>query len=288
MHYQIACFLKNVLRGTLAGAALVYVCSASLAQGVGDLLIAPTRVVFDGQRRTAEINLINIGEKPATYRISLIHQRMNDDGKLEEIQTPGDGEQFADELIRFTPRQVELMPHVAEMVRIQLRLPAELASDEFRSHLLFRAVPTGAPLEDKAGAANSQQGLSIKLTPIYGVSIPVIVRHSKMASVSTFTDLKLKASPDGTPVLTGRIARTGNGSVYGDIVVTFGRAGGKFVQVGKVAGIAVYTPNAGRTFAIKLTPKSASELADGTLRVAYRQASADGNGNLAEASIAMP
>ena len=50
--------------------------------GVGDLLVAPTRIVLDG-RKGAEIILNNIGDEPATYRVSVEFRRMTEDGDLE-------------------------------------------------------------------------------------------------------------------------------------------------------------------------------------------------------------
>ena len=43
--------------------------------GVGDLLVAPTRIVLNGSRGT-EIVLSNIGDDVATYRVSVELRRM--------------------------------------------------------------------------------------------------------------------------------------------------------------------------------------------------------------------
>lgn len=267
--------------------SLLFPGRKAAAQGVGDLLIAPTRLVFDGAKRTAEVNLINIGDKQATYRISLIHERMNDDGKLEEIQASLPGEQFADDLVRFTPRQVVLDPHASQLVRVQLRLPAELAPGEYRSHMLFRAVPVpGAPSEQGGDAA--PQGLSIRITPIYGVSIPVIVRSGKTSATAGLENLKFGLGTDGLPALTGRLTRDGSISVYGDLQIAFASAGGSFRPIGRLGGVAVYTPNTGRNFTVRLTPPDGVALQNGTIRVTYRQTPDDGNGVLAEATVPIP
>ena len=49
--------------------------------GVGDLLVAPTRIVLDG-RKGAEIILNNIGDEPATYRVSVEFRRMTEARRL--------------------------------------------------------------------------------------------------------------------------------------------------------------------------------------------------------------
>src|SRR5690348_17163018 len=65
---------KKIAPAVLAGAMIAGLPGTANA-GVGDLLVAPTRVVLDG-RRGAEIILNNIGEEPATYRVSVEFRRM--------------------------------------------------------------------------------------------------------------------------------------------------------------------------------------------------------------------
>ena len=56
--------------------------------GAGDLLVAPTRVVLEGTKRGAELTLLNVGAKPATYRISFLEMEMTPEGELKELATP--------------------------------------------------------------------------------------------------------------------------------------------------------------------------------------------------------
>src|SRR3954451_4123156 len=165
--------------------------AAPAQRGPGDLLVAPTRVVLEGRQRTAEITLVNVGSATATFRISLINLRMDVNGGTKEIETADaePGERFANDLIRFSPRQVTLEPHVAQTVRIQARKPADLAAGEYRSHLLFRAVPAAAPAV--ASPAEPATEVTIKLTAVYGVSIPVIVLQLETSTVVTLSDLEL-------------------------------------------------------------------------------------------------
>ena len=65
-------------------------CSPSDARrsaGIGDLLVAPTRIVLDG-RKGAEVILNNIGDEPATYRVSVEFRRMTPDGGLVDVAEP--------------------------------------------------------------------------------------------------------------------------------------------------------------------------------------------------------
>src|SRR6476659_6145003 len=64
-----------------AGIACAAFAPTQASAGVGDLLVAPTRIVLDG-RKGAEIILNNIGEEPATYRVSVEFWRMTDRGEF--------------------------------------------------------------------------------------------------------------------------------------------------------------------------------------------------------------
>lgn len=282
------------LRRTCAPLLLVLTALAlsgapCFAQAPGDLLIAPTRVVLEGRIRTAEVALVNIGSAPATYRISLIHQRMTEDGNLIEVDEPIEGEQFADSLVRFTPRQTVLEPRVTQTIRIQVRKPADLPAGEYRSHLLFRAVPpvTEAAPDDAPPA----EGLGIRLIPVYGISIPLIVRHGETSAKVTMSNLALQAASEESPrpVLTFDLNRTGNRSTYGDLTVSVRPAGaGKDVVVGRVAGLAVYVPNALRRVAVALEVPEGVSLSGASLKTVYRTKPEDGATVIAEGALDLP
>ena len=277
---------------SLCALALALVATPALAQGkigVGDLLVAPTRVVLEGRQRSAELTLVNTGSATATYRISFIQIRMDENGGTRESETPEPGELSASQLIRYSPRQVVLEPNVAQTVRMQLRKPADLAPGEYRSHLLFRAVPAAEPAAAPDVSAAPPQELSIKLTAIYGVSIPVIVRHGETSATVTLSDLELvpPSATDATPALRFRMNRTGNRSVYGNLTVTFLPDAGPPVVVGLENGGAVYTPNPFRLIAVALRPPAGTVLAGGILRLTY-SAREKRNETLAEAVLRLP
>jgi len=69
--------------------ALSSLGTVAQAQSVGDLLIAPTRLVLEGDTRTASLTLLNIGKDTATYRISFIHLRMTATGGTEGDRQAG-------------------------------------------------------------------------------------------------------------------------------------------------------------------------------------------------------
>jgi len=258
------------------------------AQAAGQLMVAPTRIVFEGRHRSAHVNLVNTGDELTTYRIALVRRRMTETGEFVDVETPQAGEQFADQMVRYSPRVVELPPGASQTIRLLLRKPANLSVGEYRSHLLFKALPPAADQSIEA-LAQERQGLTIQLTPIIGITIPVIVRHGSTEATVTLSDLQVTpGGANGPQVLSMTMNRAGNRSVYGDITVFFTVAGAKEQVVAQAKGVAVYTPNPLRRVKLTLQPPPNVQLTGGRLRVAYREQQADGGQPIAEATLDMP
>ena len=81
------CWTKPILRPRCSAWPPLSALPTPAEAGVGDLLVAPTRIVLDG-RKGAEIILNNIGDEPATYRISVEFRRMTADGSLVDVAEP--------------------------------------------------------------------------------------------------------------------------------------------------------------------------------------------------------
>jgi len=241
------------------------------ASSQGDLLITPHRVVLEDNKQIEEIMVANIGLDTAFYAISLIEYRMTDDGSLEEITEPMSGQKFASPILRYFPRSIELAPNESQVVRIQVRRRPGLEEGEYRSHLYFRAIPKEEPLGNKTAATDST-GIGIRLIPIYGISIPVIVRIGNLSASCTIGELALEQKEEGSPVLKLVLNRQGTKSVYGDLTVDYVSPTGERINVGKVRGIAVYTPNTVRRFSMPLTVPEGVNLNNGKLVVRFSNA----------------
>ncbi len=250
----------------------------------GNLLINPRRVVFDGTKRVMELNLANTGADTSKYNVSIVQFRMNEDGSFTEITEPDPGQFFADKNIRFFPRTVTLGPSEAQVVKMQVTNIDKLAPGEYRSHVYFRAVPKQAALgEDEEKADTS--GVSVKLIPIFGITIPVIIRVGESTTKVNLSDLKLEMVDDTTKRLEMTFNRTGNMSVYGDLRVVHISTSGKETPVGGVNGIAVYTPNLKRRFRMDLDNKKDVNLREGKLRVIFSSQSDTKPEKYAEAEL---
>ncbi|KPJ93403.1 MAG: hypothetical protein AMJ55_08060 [Gammaproteobacteria bacterium SG8_15] len=266
-------------------ASLLFLLLGTEAYAASQLMVAPTRVVFDGKSRAAQVTVINSGDATGTYRIKVINKRMNEDGQIEDVESANPDELFADKMIRYSPRQVVLEPGKSQVVRLSLRKPAKLKDGEYRSHLLFQAIPENAGTDIQS--AVKQGGISVKLTAIVSVSIPVIVRHGDTKVSVAFTSIKHQAAPDekSLPSLLLELERKGNQSVYGDFLTEYVNAKGNSIVIGQINGVAIYTPNEKRTIKIPLTAPPGVELKNGVVNVYYRSPQNQGGAVLAQTQL---
>lgn len=245
--------------------SLALVAGVLPARAAGDLLVAPTRIVLDGTRGT-EVVLNNIGSTPATYRISLEIKRMTAAGGLDEIAEAeaSDTEKAALAMISFSPRRVVLPPNQPQVIRVGVRVPEGTPEGEYRAHMLFRAVPDAALATDGAKAASG--GVSIALTPIYGITIPVIVRVGALGATASIGAARVEETADG-PAFAFDLTRTGNRSVYGDIEVT---RPGVAEPLLRARGIAVYPEVGERTVSLRVPAEVAAKL-KGPVQIRYSE-----------------
>ena len=100
---------------------------AAPVPAAAELLVAPTRVVLTTQTRSSELVLVNKGAETAAFRIAIENRRMREDGSLEDVGEAQPGELFADDKLRYSPRQLVLEPGARQVVRIMASAPGDLA-----------------------------------------------------------------------------------------------------------------------------------------------------------------
>jgi hypothetical protein len=270
-----------------AGEALAQATDSPAVEPAGSgLLVTPTRLVFEGRKRSAELTLINRSDETATYRIAFREMEMTRKGGLEIVEEE-EPPWSAERLIRYSPRQVTLGPHETQTVRLQLRLPAELADGEYRSHLELRYVPPPSEAAARKPPTEEAGEFQVRLVPLYGVALPIIVRRGDPVAEVSLEDVELIAGSDGEPdQLRLVIRRQGDRSVYGDLSVSVSGAGEGRREIGRVRGLGVYTSNPARDVAIPLD-QPLRDLRGETLELRYRDAEGSGT-TLASARFRVP
>lgn len=253
---------------------IVAVVSSGPVLAQGDLMITPTRVVFEGNKQKEELNLANMGTETATYSISFVQKNMKEDGSFENIEVIDSLQMFADPYLRLFPRTVTLAPRESQSVIVQFRRKADMRAGEYRSHLFFRSEKDYKPLgEDKSKKDSTL--LSVSITPIFGMSIPIIIRTGEVAVSASLSDLKLETAANNQQNLSFTVHRVGNISLYGDFNILFIPEQGTPFQVGALNGVGIYTNIDKRFMKIQLTNPLAGKLPKGKLKITYTSKSED-------------
>ncbi len=278
--------MKSVVR--ILGCLLAFLfCLCSFGAGKSmAVTIFPTRVIMTDKDRTAQVEVVNSGTVTESYEIKLERKRMTETGDFKVVTGEAlPGEQFADEIVRYSPRRITLAPGAGQTVRMMLKMPKELAEGEYRSHLSVNRIMEASSVLPGAGGEKDPKDISINLTAYANIAVPVIVRHGKLSAQLKISDLVLLTGAGKEPAIVEfTLHRSGTMSVFGDIAVTIVAENGKTEQVAAANGVAVYVPNATRRVRITLRGKDALPK-NGTLRATFTEHGADKP--MAETSIPM-
>ncbi len=156
------------LKAGCGGLALMFsliVAASAFGQSrvVGEgLLIAPSKLEMGGRKRSETITVKNQAAERTTYRLKMVAPLDSDPGR------------DASEWVRFSPRRISLDPGESQIVRILVRKPTGLKPGDYTARLLVQAIPPATPKDSQPGAG---EGVELKLTIVYGVTVPILIDH---------------------------------------------------------------------------------------------------------------
>lgn len=210
-----------------------------------DVNLTPRRVVFGPRDRgVKEITVFNRTNSTATYTIVLTDQVMTPDGSIVPVaKAPADEKsrlKSALPFLRYSPRQMTLGPQESQTVRLQARPPAGGVPAEYRAHFSVTATPPPDTGVDIASAASGTEngGLQVRITPVYGIMIPIIVRTGELSAQTSISQVHL-VEEQGRRGVRFTINRSGDRSVYGGIdILLLGSGSPK--KIGAIRGLGVY------------------------------------------------
>lgn len=224
-----------------------------------DVNLTPRRVIFGpNDRGVKEITVFNRTNRTATYTIVLLDQVMTPEGALVNTERAPEAQKArfksATSWVRYSPRQMTLGPNEAQTVRLQARRPADVPPGEYRTHFSVTAVPPADTGTDIAAAATGAAGndLQIRLTPVYGIMIPIIVRTDDLPAQASLSNVKL-VQANGQKALQVAVNRTGDRSLYGGFEI-FLLGSGSPKKVGGIKGLGVYGELDQRVVTLPLDP----------------------------------
>lgn len=219
----------------------------------GGLIVAPTRLIFkSGEAKSQVLNLINNGNKEATYRITAIYKTLNSDGSFSEIPVEN-VENPLGKMLRFSPRQVTIAPNKTQTVRVMLRSTSRFTGKEFAARLLFRAIPDTKE-STAAQEAKESKEIGFNLTALYGVSIPVLYWPEGTSSSVSYSNTTHKITQDKLNI-SFDLMREGTKSSYQTISISWKNPDGKVIFLQKINNTAIYYPQTKRTISIEADKK---------------------------------
>ncbi len=192
------------------------------------LLISPTKVTFEHRERSKKLVLINSGKVTRTYRLSWKQMQALPQGgykTLDENQTADFS--TANQMIRFSPKQVTLKAGERQVIKMALRTPKGLEDGEYRSHLLLTALPP----KDKALDQDTTMAIKFKLLMNY--TLPVMVRKGEYIppKLSIESPLLTFKQPQTNAYIKLAINRKGAFSSNGNIIAYFTEQESKEEQI---------------------------------------------------------
>jgi hypothetical protein len=248
--------------------------AAPAAAASGDVNLTPRRLVFGPRDRgVKEITVFNRTNGTATYTIALTDQAMTTDGAIVAADKAPAAEQerlkSALSFIRYSPRQMTLGPHESQTVRLQARPPAGEPPAEYRTHFSVTATPPPDTGVDIAAAASGAQSnmLQVRITPVYGIMIPIIVRTGELSEQTSISNAHL-VQTQGRRAIGFTIKRSGGRSVYGGIDI-FLEGSGSPKKIGGIRGLGVYTEIDHRDVVIPLDADAPPVGAGSRVKIVY-------------------
>lgn len=211
-------------------AAAGFIIALVSVNASANLLIYPIRVSFDETERRAEMTLSNTSSQTNTYRLGWAEkQALSEGGYRDLTEEEAKNLPIASSMVRFSPRQVTLQPGERQLVKLSLRRPRDLPEGEYRSHILFKAVP---PEKKEDDDGNTKTSINIVLS----FAVPVTIQQGKYNTEVSLQAANIAYNPAaGTRKLTLELARKGLHSAGGDISAYWTPEGGKEIMIGKIA-----------------------------------------------------
>ena len=203
-----------------------------------NLLIHPNSINFQVNERSQVITLANTSDRMTTYQLQW----------KENIALPAGGYRVMQEsekttfmlaspYIRFSPRQVTLGPRERQSVKLLLRRVRNLQDGEYRSHLLFKAMPS-----DVSESAEPIKNPTMNISMVLNFSIPVALRVGDYDAQVTVKQPEIQYDPiRNTGAVFLSLERRGIHSAFGDISAFWKPKGGTEYLLAKSANHSLWT-----------------------------------------------
>ncbi|CAH7128633.1 conserved exported hypothetical protein [Vibrio chagasii] len=173
------------------------------AQAYAQLLIAPTRFVFDADTSVTEkIVVENNSDEPIRIQIKPMYRPVKARGLVRTDANIAESENIADWIKVSPPIIRELKPNQRRTVRLRMNaLPADMPDGEYRAYLWFSPIakaPEASP-PDLSRKVRSNNGSAFQLNFHINSYVPVYVQKGEQVQDVKFEcdEQNLKITNDG-------------------------------------------------------------------------------------------
>lgn len=270
-HFEF-CQPQIWMQAPLIGLAALVAAVSSPAQA-GGFLLAPTRIFFESSSRSQELTIMNQSDRTQTYRFRLEDRRLKENGEYDVITDPADPI-AASQMLRLSARQLVVPARTSGTIRVLLRKPSGLAAGEVRSHLIVTELPiVGAPVI----ASEASPDITVSITTIYGISIPILVRTGELsARITSVTPTRVVSAEN--PQLENVVVKvdaTGNRSVFVDLRIVSTR-NRRSPPISIAKSFAIYAPLGPRLVTLSLNAEETVKARAGNVVLQYQEVQRDG------------
>lgn len=213
-------------------------------QSLASLVLNPQRIVLQDRERSASLDLLNTSEEMGRYQIYFEHKYMKEDGSIIDIVNPAEGGPYAGDMIRYSPRRVDIPAGGSQTIRLAVRRPKDLNDGEYLSHLVLKQIPNKTAQTGNSNNPDAQLNLAVQ--PVLKIAIPVIVRKGSSETLAHISEISPIFNDEGVEALHFTLNRKGKYSLYGNVELFEKNEQGLGKRIGYIRGIALYTPTAKR------------------------------------------
>lgn len=193
--------------------------------------VFPTRLTLTEETPSSYLSLKNTTGKPQKYRIELVQFLMKKDGTVSKIDAANNP---LTDLLKFSPKTVEVAPNEKQVVRVMATTFDNLADGEYYIHLHF------IPESDHKSPDDQPKG-RFSLQARIAMAIPVVVRRGTAKVDGKLTALKAQADKNGNMAVSFKLTNTSKYFLAGDLDIIAVTDKGD-VPLVKTTGLSSYLP----------------------------------------------
>jgi|GEM_PF-3656074 hypothetical protein len=215
--------------------------------------VFPTHLTLTEEAPSTYLNLKNTTGQTQKYKIDLMQFQMGKDGSMK--RAPEANNPLV-EIIKFSPKTVELAPNDKQIVRVMATAFDNLTDGEYYVHIHF--TPIGEKEDDSPHAKKKSSSFSLQAR--IAVAVPIIVRKGTGTFDGKLEKFQAQIDKEKNVAVQLSLLNTTKYFLYGDLELIGVTDKGE-VSLDRIVGLSSYLPE--RMFNRVFTHKEIAEKTSG-------------------------